>query len=36
MCHLLYEVERRDERHGLQARCCGAGIGTATIIDRRT
>jgi acetyl-CoA acetyltransferase len=34
MCHLLYELERRDARYGLQSMCCGGGIGTATIIDR--
>jgi acetyl-CoA acyltransferase len=34
MCHLLYELERRDKRYGLQAMCCGGGLGTATIIDR--
>ena len=34
MTHLLYELERRDLRYGLQAMCCGGGIGTATIIDR--
>ena len=34
MCHLLYELERRDQRYGLQAMCCGGGIGTATIIER--
>jgi acetyl-CoA acyltransferase len=34
MCHLLYELERRDRRYGLQAMCCGGGLGTATIIDR--
>jgi acetyl-CoA acyltransferase len=34
MCHLLYELERRDLRYGLQSMCCGGGIGTATIIDR--
>jgi acetyl-CoA acyltransferase len=34
MCHLLNELERRDLRLGLQAMCCGGGIGTATIIDR--
>jgi acetyl-CoA acyltransferase len=34
MCHLLNELERRDLRHGLQAMCCGGGIGTATIIER--
>ena len=35
MCHLLYELERRDLRYGLEAMCCGGGIGTATIIDRK-
>jgi acetyl-CoA acyltransferase len=35
MCHLLYELERRDLRYGLQSMCCGGGLGTATIIDRR-
>ena len=34
MCHLLYELERRDARYGLQSMCCGGGLGTATIIDR--
>ena len=34
MCHLLNELERRDLRYGLQAMCCGGGIGTATIIER--
>jgi len=34
MCHLLYELERRDLRLGLQSMCCGGGLGTATIIDR--
>lgn len=34
MNHLLYELERRDQRYGLQAMCCGGGLGTATIIDR--
>ncbi|MBO0745297.1 MAG: thiolase family protein, partial [Candidatus Dormibacteraeota bacterium] len=34
MCHLLYELERRDLRFGLQSMCCGGGLGTATIIDR--
>jgi acetyl-CoA acyltransferase len=34
MNHLLYELERRDLRYGLQTMCCGGGIGTATIIDR--
>jgi acetyl-CoA acyltransferase len=35
MNHLLYELERRDLRYGLEAMCCGGGLGTATIIDRR-
>jgi acetyl-CoA acyltransferase len=35
MCHLLGELERRDLRYGLQSMCCGGGLGTATIIDRR-
>lgn len=35
MCHLLYELERRDLRYGLETMCCGGGIGTATVIDRR-
>jgi len=35
MNHLLHELERRDLRYGLQTMCCGGGIGTATIIDRR-
>jgi acetyl-CoA acyltransferase len=35
MNHLLYELERRDGRYGLEAMCCGGGIGTATIIDRK-
>ena len=35
MCHLLNELERRDLRYGLETMCCGGGIGTATIIDRR-
>ena len=34
MNHLLYELERRDLRYGLEAMCCGGGLGTATIIDR--
>jgi acetyl-CoA acyltransferase len=34
MCHLLHELERRDLRFGLEAMCCGGGIGTATVIDR--
>jgi acetyl-CoA acyltransferase len=35
MNHLLYELERRDLRYGLEAMCCGGGLGTATIIDRK-
>jgi acetyl-CoA acyltransferase len=35
MNHLLTELERRDLRYGLEAMCCGGGIGTATIIDRQ-
>src|SRR5258708_20609057 len=35
MNHLLYELERRDLRYGLQSMCCGGGLGTATIIDRK-
>ena len=31
---LLYELERRDARYGLQTMCCGGGLGTATIIER--
>ncbi|MDQ6771720.1 MAG: thiolase family protein [Candidatus Dormibacteraeota bacterium] len=34
MNHLLYELERRDLRYGLESMCCGGGLGTATIIDR--
>jgi acetyl-CoA acyltransferase len=34
MNHLLYELERRDLRYGLQSMCCGGGLGTATIIER--
>src|SRR6266849_1193701 len=34
LCHLLYELERRDLRYGLEAMCCGGGLGTATIIER--
>ncbi len=36
MCHLLYELEAREQRYGLQAMCCGGGLGTATIIERLT
>src|SRR5436305_1179157 len=34
MNRLLYELERRDVRYGLETMCCGGGLGTATIIDR--
>jgi len=35
MNHLLHELERRELRYGLETMCCGGGIGTATIIDRK-
>ena len=35
MTTLLHELERRDARIGLQTMCCGGGLGTATIIDRK-
>jgi acetyl-CoA acyltransferase len=34
MNRLLYELEHRDLRYGLETMCCGGGLGTATIIDR--
>jgi acetyl-CoA acyltransferase len=34
MTRLLYELERRELRYGLETMCCGGGLGTATIIDR--
>ena len=34
MTTLLHELERRDGRFGLQAMCCGGGLGTGTLIDR--
>lgn len=34
MTTLLHELERRDERLGLQTMCCGGGLGVATLIDR--
>jgi acetyl-CoA acyltransferase len=34
MTTLLHELERRDARYGLQAMCCGGGLGTGTLIDR--
>ncbi|NML28849.1 steroid 3-ketoacyl-CoA thiolase, partial [Zoogloea sp. G-4-1-14] len=33
MTSLLYELERRGGRYGLQAICCAGGMGTATIIE---
>ena len=34
MTTLLHELERREGRYGLQAMCCGGGLGTGTLIDR--
>ncbi len=34
MTKLLYELERRDGRYGLQTMCIGHGMATATIIER--
>lgn len=34
MTTLVHELERRDERLGLQTMCCGGGLGVATLIDR--
>jgi acetyl-CoA acyltransferase len=34
MTTLLYELERRQARFGLQAICCAGGMATATIIER--
>jgi acetyl-CoA acyltransferase len=34
MTTLLHELERRNARYGLQAMCCGGGLGTGTLIDR--
>jgi acetyl-CoA acyltransferase len=36
MTTLLHELERRDARYGLETMCCGGGLGTATIIDRKS
>ncbi len=36
MMMLVDELERRDARYGLQAMCCGGGLGTATIVERIT
>jgi len=35
MTTLLHELERRDARYGLETMCCGGGLGTATIIERK-
>jgi len=34
MTTLVNELERSNLRYGLQAMCCGGGLGTATIIER--
>ena len=34
MTTLLHELERSGGQIGLEAMCCGGGIGTATVIDR--
>ena len=34
MTHLVHELERRELRFGLQAMCCGGGLGTAMIVER--
>src|SRR5207247_9472584 len=34
MNRLLYELERRDLRYGLETTCCGGRIGPATILHR--
>ncbi|MGH2501164.1 MAG: hypothetical protein ACRDID_01480, partial [Ktedonobacterales bacterium] len=34
MVTLLHALEQRNARYGLQAMCCGGGLGTATIIER--
>ena len=34
MTTLLHELERREERYGLQTMCCFGGLGVATIIER--
>ena len=30
----LHELERKDGRYALITMCCGAGLGTGTIIER--
>ena len=34
MTTMIAELERRGGRYGLQAMCCGGGIGIATIVER--
>ncbi|PJH76313.1 MAG: acetyl-CoA C-acyltransferase, partial [Anaerolineae bacterium CG_4_9_14_0_8_um_filter_58_9] len=34
MTKLLYELQRRKARYGLQTMCIGHGMATATIIER--
>ena len=34
MTTMLHELERRNARFGLQAMCCGGGLGTGTLLDR--
>ncbi len=34
MTKLVYELERRQARYGLQTMCIGHGMATATIIER--
>jgi acetyl-CoA acyltransferase len=34
MTTMLHELERRNGRYGLQAMCCGGGLGTGTLLDR--
>jgi acetyl-CoA acyltransferase len=33
LCHLLYELEGRGQRLGLETMCCAGGLGTATLIE---
>ena len=35
MTTMLHELERTGGRYGMQLMCCGGGLGTATIIERR-
>jgi acetyl-CoA acetyltransferase len=34
MVTLLHALETRNGRYGLQAMCCGGGLGIATVIER--